>query len=350
MSGRSRSSRCTSTRSTNRQIVPLSRITAMTASTEVTFRPRLSWATLFDRDGNCTAGTSVCWLCPPADSRRYDRLMRPSPSRFLVAVACTFFFTARLLASGNMPINVILDRGSFYPETYSLFQAIANQVVAQVNLLIPGTPPDVSEDDIVCFETNPTFEASSGHSGPIVLIGPKLAGEPAATSAGTIRIAVNAVQPGFLQRFAFQLSHELAHVKMGPQIDNALIETFATATSYEVMRRLGYNDYVKLAISADLELLPPEIQVQLSSGETEPLRKYWQSQIVIEWNRMDDRPMQTLGALLLKMGDEPRWELLLGISAFSHCADSPSRWPVKLCPPDVKKIAQVGLSLKSLGY
>jgi len=91
------------------------------------------------------------------------------------------------------------------------------------------------------------------------------------------------------------------------------------------MRRLGYNDYVKLAISADLELLPPEIQVQLSSGETEPLRKYWQSQIVIEWNRMDDRPMQTLGALLLKMGDEPRWELLLGISAFSHCADSPSR-------------------------
>jgi len=52
-------------------------------------------------------------------------------------------------------------------------------------------------------------------------------------------------------------------VKMGPQIDNALIETFATATSYEVMRRLGYNDYVKLAISADLELLPPEIQVQI---------------------------------------------------------------------------------------
>jgi len=117
-----------------------------------------------------------------------------------------------------MPINVILDRGSFYPETYSLFQAIANQVVAQVNLLIPGTPPDVSEDDIVCLKLIRHLKRRVATQANRVNR-PKTRRGTGRNERGYYPDCRQRGSAGVLQRFAFQLSHELAHVKMGPQID-----------------------------------------------------------------------------------------------------------------------------------
>ncbi len=247
-------------------------------------------------------------------------------------------------------MKVVLDHETFHAENYSMLQAFADRVALDVDLLIPGAPKDYPETEIVCFEASETWGKDLAHPAPITLIGPKLLGEPLSTKGGLIRIAVFGVQPLYLRRFAYQLAHELAHVKMGAKTDNALIETFATSVSYEVLRKLALFDYLIPAVQGDIRNLPDQVQIALANGDIPGLKTYWQSQMASRWFVINDRPLQTLGALLMQMGNQPRWNLLLGIAQFALCTDAPGPSPMKLCQPDVQKMNAAGLHLDSLGY
>src|SRR5258708_5528982 len=116
-------------------------------------------------------------------------------------------------------MRVILDKETFGASAVSL-QPVADRVASEVDNLIPGTPSEYPEDGIICFEAEGSWNSDPSHPAPITVIGPKLLGEPAATSGNTIRIALNAVKPADVRRLSYQLSHELAHVKMGVRADN----------------------------------------------------------------------------------------------------------------------------------
>ncbi len=92
-----------------------------------------------------------------------------------------------------------------------------------------------------------------------------------------MRIALNGIQPFDRWRLVYQLSHELAHVKMGVRIDNSLIETFATAVSTEVLRRLGFQGYLMRVEGEDIQILPELIQQQLAYNKWADLKSYWQA-------------------------------------------------------------------------
>ena len=61
------------------------------------------------------------------------------------------------------------------------------------------------------------------------------AGRLAAAEFDTLNLAV---KERFYAQLAFQLSHELAHVMMGPRRTSAVFETLAAAVSLEVLERL----------------------------------------------------------------------------------------------------------------
>jgi hypothetical protein len=88
----------------------------------------------------------------------------------------------------------------------------------------------------------------------------------------------------------------------------------------------------------------------LNTKDWPPLETYWQSGIASQASKLDDRPFQTLGYLLLEKSKEPNWPLLLGIAYFDDCKVIDPRSPTRICPPDVRKIARLGLNLNPLGY
>ena len=208
--------------------------------------------------------------------------------------------------------TVILDQETFGGESYAALQHLADVVALVVDDLIPGPLSRPKPEPIICFEASEGWGGNPSHPAPITLTGPKLVGEPVATRGGTVRIAAFRIRSVYGRRFVMQLAHELAHVKMGTAIDNALIETFATAVSYEALRRLSFFDYLTPMLQTDIRSLPEAVQTQLAGGDLPGLRKYWQEQMESRWMLMNDRAFQTLGALLLQMGNQPLWKLLSG--------------------------------------
>ncbi len=254
-------------------------------------------------------------------------------------------------AQGTHPLQVIISTQTFTPEKRPVFQAYANLVANEVNALIPGLPADTTNPRVICFEETADFSKALNSEGPITIHGPKVPGEPEETKANTLRIAVSGVQPLFMRRFVYQLAHELAHIKMGVSIDNMLFETFATAVSFEVLRRMNLYDYLIPTTQTMIRELHPAVQAQLAAGDFSSLRTAYQLEATERWFFGQDRPMQTLGALLMQAGGEPNWHLLLGVSALTNCDPG---WPadvtVKACRPDIKAMKAIGLSLTSLGY
>ena len=247
-------------------------------------------------------------------------------------------------------MRVILDQETFGANAARL-QPLADRVASEVDNLIPGSLSEYPENGIICFEPESSWSSDPSHPAPITLIGPKLGGEPAATSGNTIRIALYGVKPDYEGRLIYQLSHELAHVKMGVHASNYLVETFAVAVSYEVLRRMGADGYAQLAMGLDMGKLPEQVQAQLKARDWPALEAYWQSQIASQAGKMNDRPFQTLGYLLLARSGEPNWSLLLGIANFhDHCEIVNSDLHFPVCAPDLARMAKLGLNLIPLGY
>jgi hypothetical protein len=139
---------------------------------------------------------------------------------------------------------------------------------------------------------------------------------------------------------------------MGARADNYLVETFAVAVSYEVLQRMGENSYTQLARSIDFAKLPDQVQTQLNAKDWPALETYWQSGIPSQAGKPNDRPFQTLKRLYTCYLKNLRSQtgLFSGIAYFDDCKVVNSDFPTRICPPDLPRIAQLGLNLSPLGY
>lgn len=98
--------------------------------------------------------------------------------------------------------------------------AVANSIARTIDSLIPGPCPLGERPIQIILGTRPRVIWNDDD-----------------IESGSYRIMVTS-RIGFWNQFAFQLSHELAHVKMGPARSNLLIEVLATSVSLESLFRL----------------------------------------------------------------------------------------------------------------
>jgi hypothetical protein len=187
-------------------------------------------------------------------------------------------------ASAQQPsTKLTLDRETFSPAGYAALQELAHQVAATIDQLIPGQVSEFVHGDILCFQvtTKTLGKATDAPSPPVTISNDyKLSYEPTASVAGRTRIALFEVEPlyttSYRARFVYQLSHELAHVKMGVRIDNSLIETLAIAVSHEVLVRQGMIAYANSEFNEQMHRLPDEVQRAYAAGSLTEPQRYWQ--------------------------------------------------------------------------
>jgi hypothetical protein len=132
--------------------------------------------------------------------------------------------------------------------------------------------------------------------------------------------------------FAFELTHELGHIMVGPARTNGAIEALVTAISFEAVRALGYTGYIDdFVIPTDLRQLSPEAERQHKAQRWDGLRA-----LVAERrdraNELESRPpkgirelqerrsLRVLGAVLLLSGPID-WSRFLD---FAHKYATPS--------------------------
>ncbi len=101
---------------------------------------------------------------------------------------------------------------------------IANSIAEVLDAMVPGDPPLGNRPIQI-------IRGDDGHSWPRVLW------TADDYLANQYRIVLK-TETGLWQQMAFQLAHELGHVKMGPARANLLIEVFAHAISLEALARL----------------------------------------------------------------------------------------------------------------
>lgn len=260
-------------------------------------------------------------------------------------------FSRCCVAQQPRNLKVLLDPVSFKGPRYAMMQAVADAVAEDVNRLIPGTPSDFTKQSaIICFEADAVWNRDNARKAPITLVGPKLDGEPSPVRGGTVRIALNGVAPADRWRLALQLSHELAHLKMGASYDNALIETFATAVSFQVLRDLGLYGYLLRTEGKEIQTLPEQIQYAYAFHNSRVVQEFWQSHAARDWRRLDDRALQTLGAMVLFEAGEMRWSALLGISRPALGQRQGDSTSFQITRPDIDALLREPLGLKALGY
>jgi hypothetical protein len=230
------------------------------------------------------------------------------------------FLTAAIAKSQDARLRVVLDPASFAGPTYQAMQSVADQVARVVGQMIPGTSSETT--DVFCFAPPPEW----GHA-PITLVGAPQPGEPAASARYRFRVAVSrSVLPEDSERFAFQLAHELAHVRMDPRFDNEIIETFAVAVSFEVLERMGYRRYLQAAIQSLIGPLPPEIQAALSNRSWRDVNLYLKQQRQYHEQHPFDYSLATAGAVIIRAAAVVPWSQLSGIGLKNLC-------PVRADPP-----------------
>jgi hypothetical protein len=99
--------------------------------------------------------------------------------------------------------------------------AVANSVARVVDELIPGDPPMGRRPIEISFGAPPrVLWTGADFDGP------------------NYRIQISSQGTNF-QQFAYQLAHELGHIKLGPARSNHLLEVFAEMVSLTTIKRLG---------------------------------------------------------------------------------------------------------------
>jgi len=235
---------------------------------------------------------------------------------YLVLVLCLLLAGSRAKAQ-DVRLRVVLDPASFAGPTYNAMQNVADQVAGVVEELIPGTPLG-NTTEVFCFAP----PLGWGHT-PITLAGEPQTGEPTASARYPVRIALSrSVLPSDWERFAFQLAHELAHVRMDPRFDNDILETFAVAVSFEVLDRMGYARYLQAAIQSLIAPLPSEIRVALANGSWDNVNLYLKQRRQYHERHPFDYSLAAAGAVLIRATHLLPWNRLSGIGLKNQC---PSR-------------------------
>ncbi len=266
----------------------------------------------------------------------------------LVALCCALGSRAKAQVP---PTKVLLDQASFPTADRTRLQLLADRVATQVDRLVPGQGSGVT-GSILCYQVHEgelDFEQEIG--APVTISANfRYPHEPNDVVPGQIRIALFAIDPLREGRFVYQLSHELAHVKMGASVSNYLIETFAIAMALEVTQRVGFASYVDLEIADELKHLSAAEQTLYLHRDYAGLRRYWQQQAVQQVSGVQNRPFQTLGAVLLENGAVP-WPQFLGIALENgNCPlDNPPTNFIS-CSPDLPRMLRVRSSLEALGF
>lgn len=157
--------------------------------------------------------------------------------------------------------------------------------------------------------------------------------EPAGASKYSMRIAVTPeVLPGAWQRLVFQLSHELAHLKMDARVDNNVLESFAVAVSLETLHRLGYDAFRESNEKYYTQSIPAEVKAALSRKDWDSvglyLRYAWRNE---SRDREWDQANQFVGAIAIRSVGF-RWEQLLNLGAQGDCGSEKANGRAKYCP------------------
>ena len=149
---------------------------------------------------------------------------------------------------------------------------------------------------------------------------------------------------------------------MDPRYDNYLVETFAVAVSFEVLKELGLGSFRTNCIMKYTASLPQSVQTAISSGNWREATSYWQSEIPNQKSKPFgkwDFSFATLGALILEAFQQPVWANLLGASTISDQCYLPDgaataakgdAMEFKTCSPTVQRMVRLGPALKALGY
>jgi hypothetical protein len=235
-------------------------------------------------------------------------------------------------------------------------QPLADQITRIVDDLIPGASQDYPGDGIVCFEAparwkKPEYTAAGFAPPPVTIASERVYDEPPEAHGNEVRIVLNAGPDPSSNDFVFQLSHELAHVKMGHRTDNYLNETFAVALSFEVLLRFGYGAYV---LQNEALYMSPSLLESLVHGRWNALRDYWLSAAKAEAlktpsEQLSDRSFQMVGSVLILHNQNLRWRELLDVSAANTCALNTPANRFDVCPPDFSRMHGQRSFLKPLG-
>jgi hypothetical protein len=253
-----------------------------------------------------------------------NQLARPLLTLLLVGSA----LVCSAKTGSKSATQIVLDPSTFPKISRPLLQDTADQVARVLDEMIPGEYPGGRSPKILCFVANGKWGDK-----PRALVGKPWKIEPVDASKYAMRIAVTPeVLPGAWQRLVFQVSHELAHLKMDAQVDNNVLESFAVAVSLEALHRLGYDSFRESNERYYTQSIPPEIMAALNRGEWDNvglyLRYEWRhEQAETEW----DQATHFIGAMALrKVGFG--WERLSDIGAYAQCGSEKPNGRAKYCP------------------
>lgn len=272
------------------------------------------------------------------------------PRLLFLAVAAIMPLRAFAQRANQSAIAVVLDHDTFSDTTYEAMQSTANSVAEIVNRLIPGIPKGYNQAYVLCY---------LGKLGqPQTTLGPiPPAGFPLDRPINEVRIGV-AVGQGDTQMLAFQLAHELTHVKMGAKNDNYLVELFAVAVQLEVLKRMGFSkmlaaEFQDPAVGWE-HSWSPEVYTAILQRDDVFLSRYWQSQELrqqrlnhTDWNYS----LSSVGALLIAAHGQLDWSKLLNIGELSSgCHPMGEGLLTQDCQPDRGALLLREPVLKWLGY
>lgn len=248
-------------------------------------------------------------------------------------------------------VVVVLDANTFDSATYQSLQSTANQVAEVIDELIPGVPTGYKQSIVFCYN-NPVKQ-------PITTIGPNKPAEyPQNLPIENVRIGLGVTPGGYNGMLAFQLAHELAHIKMGALKDNYLVELFAVAVQLEVLKELGFTELLALEFrdaKSGWELKwTSDVYMDILWHNEKALAQYWQSQqpALQKLHNSDwEYARLSIGALVIADHGQLQWAKLLNISDLSVACHPMSNgsWPQE-CQPNTKSLLTRQPVLKALGY
>ena len=232
----------------------------------------------------------------------------------------------------------------------------AGTIAREIDSLIPGEPPGLGTTPVFIsdVENNPAVPQ------PITVEGERKFFEPPIAVLFPIRVyLVNVMPPGtfYGARLAFQLGHELGHVKMGRNPDSYLQETFAVGVSFEVLRSVGAYSYLNDSLRASAERVPellPLLKTSPSQTDLDAASQAWQ-RAVDRWLKSDtpwDYDTMALGVLLMESGCSRQfiWPQLIGMSTLSLPPPLKREGGFVIEAPDVDALSQRIPALCRLGY
>jgi len=210
-------------------------------------------------------------------------------------------------------------------QTTSLL-AIANGIARVVDELIPGDPPHGDRAISLVY----------GAAGPMTFWEP----EDYRSSRYRVRLSFTGAA---WQQLAYQLSHELGHIKLGAARSNTLLETLAVAVSIRTLERLvddwpenppfpwdgwrdyaaGLKTYVANTRSKALGDLPPEIRDGFTEQPlAERLRRLAKVRVEVEKSPLNFAVMRAWqhAAVMTLPWDKLPWKDLCGLAAHTDPA------------------------------